>query len=70
MGPNSPDSMNNAIDETGLQRTTTNHFVWKKDHEQYPRNWEIYRKCYDTAIIVFLEFYTLGLTCPPTKPCD
>jgi hypothetical protein len=55
------DKMNNAIDETGLRRTTSDHVEWKKDHSQYPRNWSPYRKTYDTAIIVFFEFYTLSL---------
>jgi hypothetical protein len=53
--------ISNAIDETGLRRTNSNHIEWRKDHDQYPRNWPVSRKSYDTAIIVFFEFYTLSL---------
>jgi hypothetical protein len=53
-------TMDNAIDDMGLRRTPSNHIKWRKDHVQYPRNRPTYRKCYDIAIIVFFEFYTLG----------
>jgi hypothetical protein len=62
--------MNNAISETGLHMTTSNHVVWKKDHAQYPRNWSSSRKRYDTAIIVFFEFYTLSLGCQFQELCN
>ncbi|KAF2827267.1 putative polyamine transporter [Ophiobolus disseminans] len=58
MDANHADQMSSAIDEAGLRRTASNHVEWKKDHEQYPRNWSSRRKFYDTGIIVFLEFYT------------
>jgi hypothetical protein len=64
------DAIDNAIDETGLRRTTSNHIEWRKDHDQYPRNWPVARKSYDTAIIVFFEFYTLSLDHLIDKPCD
>jgi hypothetical protein len=70
MNSNHADNMNNAIDETGLRRTASNHIAWRKDHSHYPRNWSFSRKSYDMAVIVFLEFYTLSLGRPPTKLCD
>lgn len=67
------------ISEAGLQRTKSNRIQWNKQHEEYPRNWPIKRKVFDTSIIVFLEFYTyefceilmiayLGLIC--SKHCN
>jgi hypothetical protein len=70
MNSNQADDIGNAIDETGLRRTSSNNIEWRKDHDQYPRNWPAYRKSYDTAIIVFFEFYTLSLDHIPEKPCD
>jgi hypothetical protein len=64
------DDIEKAIDETGLRRTTSNRIEWRKDHDQYPRNWPAYRKGCDTAIIVFFEFYTLSLDHLTEKSCD
>jgi hypothetical protein len=64
------DDVDNAINETGLRRTPSNRIEWRKDHNQYPRNWPFYRKSYDTAIIVFFEFYTLSLDHLAKMPCD
>jgi hypothetical protein len=59
---NPTNAMEKAIDDTGLRRTPSNHIEWRKDHDQYPRNWPTYRKSWDTAIIVIFEFYTLSQT--------
>ena len=60
-------SMDDAIDETGLQRTESGHFEWQKNHDQHPRNWASYRKCYDTVIVVFFEFYTYVKAIAPAR---
>lgn len=46
------------ITQKGLERTKSGHIEWRKDHSEYPRQWPIARKTFDTAIIVFFEFYT------------
>ncbi|KAF2435302.1 putative polyamine transporter [Tothia fuscella] len=53
----SPDD-DDLIREAGLQKTHSGYVEWQKDHSEYPRNWRLSRKIYDTTIIVFLEFYT------------
>jgi hypothetical protein len=58
-----PDKFVTAINEAGLCRTSSHRVRWRKDHAQYPRNWSSFRKCHDTAIIVFFEFYTLSQPC-------
>jgi hypothetical protein len=60
MDDNPPDKLVTAIDDAGLCRTPSHHVKWRKDHAQYPRNWSSFRKCHDTAIIVFFELYTLS----------
>jgi hypothetical protein len=60
MDANSSNTLVTAISEAGLCRTPSHHVKWRKDHAQYPRNWSSFRKFYDTAIIVFFEFYTLS----------
>jgi hypothetical protein len=62
--------VDDAIDGTGLRRTPSNRIEWRKDHDQYPRNWPVYRKSYDTAIILFFEFYTLSRDHLASIPCD
>jgi hypothetical protein len=54
------DDTEKQVSEAGLQRTKSSRIQWNKQHEEYPRNWPIKRKVFDTSIIVFLEFYTLS----------
>ena len=46
------------VTEKGLHLTQSSHIEWSKGHPSRPHNWSAVRKAFDTAIIVFLEFYT------------
>jgi hypothetical protein len=42
----------------GLELSATDHVQWKSDCIDHPRNWSLWRKIYDTSIVMLLEFYT------------
>lgn len=41
-----------------LELSATGHVQWRKDCKDHPRNWSVWRKTYDTSIVMFVEFYT------------
>jgi hypothetical protein len=41
----------------GLHLTQSGFAEWDKQHAEYPRNWSMKRKIYDTTIISSFEFY-------------
>lgn len=45
-----------------LEKTGSRTFGWDTDHRDFPRNWSLRHKCYDTSIIFFLEFYTFVMS--------
>jgi hypothetical protein len=63
------DDTEKQLSEAGLQRTRSNRVQWDKKHEEYPRNWPIKRKVFDTSIVVFLEFYTYEFCKLPAMTC-
>jgi MFS family permease len=44
--------------QEGLQKSDSNTIKWQKKHGEYPRNWRLSRKTYDTVVIIFFEFFT------------
>lgn len=46
------------LSRQGLELSVTGHVKWRKDCKDHPRNWPLWRKTYDTSIVMFLEFYT------------
>ncbi|KAI9042101.1 MFS multidrug transporter [Aspergillus affinis] len=48
----------NCVFEHGLDFTADGRFVcWGCDNKKHPRNWRSARKIYDTAMILFLDFF-------------
>lgn len=41
----------------GFEVTDEGIVRWAKDSLTHPRHWSLLRKCYDSAIIIFLEFF-------------
>lgn len=41
----------------GLQRGDNGLITWQPDSKDHPRNWSTLRKCFDTTLIIFLEFF-------------
>ncbi|RAL02525.1 putative MFS multidrug transporter [Aspergillus ibericus CBS 121593] len=38
------------------------HIQWALGNRRHPRNWSLRRKVYDTALIIFLEFFTTAVS--------
>ncbi|QIW96304.1 hypothetical protein AMS68_001822 [Peltaster fructicola] len=47
-----------AVEEKGLHVDRLGNVTWKPNSSIHPRNWPISRKCFDTALICFLECLT------------
>jgi hypothetical protein len=62
MKDTSRESINLPIDqriaEVGLQKADSITLEWDKDHGEYPRNWSVARKTFDTFVVVLFEFFT------------
>ena len=52
------------LSASGLERRDDGLVYWRCDSRDHPRNWSHRRKCFDTFIIIFLEFYTYESTSP------
>ncbi|KAJ5157851.1 uncharacterized protein N7482_008951, partial [Penicillium canariense] len=46
----------------GLELSSTGYIQWRQDCKDHPRNWSLWRKTYDTSIVMFLEFYTTAIS--------
>lgn len=59
-------SLQSSLEDLSLEFTTDRKFIrWANANPRHPRNWTTNRKVYDTAIIIWLEFFTyveLGLS--------
>ena len=42
----------------GLTKGADGFVRWAKNNPDHPRNWSFGRKCYDTSLIIFLDFFT------------
>ena len=47
--------------EYGLERRADGLIYWDSGSKDHPRNWSMWRKVFDTTIIILLEFYTYVL---------
>ena len=47
-----------ALEDHGLELSDEGHIRWQKTNPEHPRNWAIWRKAYDTSVILFLELIT------------
>jgi len=48
----------NAIKRLGLRLDEDGFIRWKSNNPDHPRNWDIYRKAFDTALIFMLDLFT------------
>ena len=46
----------------GLEKRKNGSVGWIMDTKHHPRNWPVWRKTYDTSLIIFLDFFTLVST--------
>jgi len=49
---------NQELSAFGLERRQDGLIYWRSDSAEHPRNWSTWRKTFDTAVIILLEFYT------------
>ena len=42
----------------GLELSDDGHIRWEKNNPDHPRNWPMWRKIYNTSVILFLELIT------------
>lgn len=55
---NSIEDFSQQLKEHGLILSQDGFVRWDHRNPTHPRNWGKWRKAYDTAVIVFLEFIT------------
>lgn len=53
-----PEPVRKELMRHGLEVKEDGVVVWSENSPAHPKNWPVKRKLYDTAIIVFLEFFT------------
>lgn len=47
------------LDRYGLEVDAVSGYIrWRKDSRDHPRNWSVWRKTYDTSLVMLLELYT------------
>ncbi|CAH0047060.1 unnamed protein product [Clonostachys solani] len=56
-------SLQSSLEDLSLEFTTDRKFIrWANANPRHPRNWTTNRKVYDTAIIIWLEFFTTAIS--------
>ena len=50
------------LDELGLIRTEDGYVDWDPTNARHPRNWNAWAKCYNVALISWLEMYQTALS--------
>ena len=50
-------SLHQQLDKYGLRLESDDHVTWDASNEDHPRNWGVWAKSYNNAIIFFLEFF-------------
>ena len=57
------------LKDHGLVLGDDGYIRWEAQNPDHPRNWKLWRKVYDTGVILFLEFITSVMAYPAlTKP--
>lgn len=46
------------LEAHGLELSIDGHIQWNKQNPEHPRNWALWRKVYNTSVILFLELIT------------
>jgi MFS family permease len=52
-----PRRVSDILSSKGLNVSTEGLVTFQDDSRSHPRNWPLLRKCYDSALICFLEFF-------------
>lgn len=47
-----------TLEDHGLEMSEDGHIKWQKDNPEHPRNWVMWKKIYNTSVILFLELVT------------
>ena len=55
------------LKDHGLVLGDDGYIRWESQNPDHPRNWKLWRKVYDTGVILFLEFITLVMAYPAMK---
>jgi hypothetical protein len=51
-------SLDEKIKNHGLRISKGDQLCWPQNDPDHPRNWPLWRKVFDTAVIISLEFFT------------
>ncbi|KAM3420904.1 hypothetical protein BST61_g4139 [Cercospora zeina] len=51
-----PTNVNKSLQSKGLITDTSGLVRWKSNTSAHPRRWPLFRKSYDSAVIIFMEF--------------
>lgn len=52
-----PHDITKMLDRKGFEVDPWGTVTWREESSTHPRNWPLIQKCYDTALICFLEFF-------------
>lgn len=53
----SSSTLDELLDEHGLELGSDSYLRWQVDSKQHPRNWNWKRKCFDIGFVMFVEMF-------------
>ncbi|KAK8226667.1 MFS multidrug transporter [Phyllosticta capitalensis] len=58
----SSSTLDELLDEHGLELGSDSYLRWQVDSKQHPRNWNWKRKCFDIGFVMFVEMFQCAMT--------